>query len=81
MRFLRAVLAIAASGWAASAQMLTVVSVSGHPFSGDEVTVEKHASNVIGPVRDGTVRVYRDSVGRTRFAIPIPISRMTVRRS
>jgi len=52
--------------------MLTVVSVSGHPFSGDEVTVEKHASNVIGPVRDGTVRVYRDSVGRTRFAIPIP---------
>jgi hypothetical protein len=59
----------------ACAQSLFIVPVSGHPFSADEVTAEKNASNVRGtPAWNGTVRVYRDSAGRTRSEIPIPDS-------
>jgi hypothetical protein len=76
VRFQPAAFAIVVLGSLASAQSLFVVPVSGHPFSGDEVTVEKNASNVRGaPARNTTVRVYRDSAGRTRSAIPIPDSR------
>ena len=67
MRFPLTAFGIAMFAWVASAQSLFVVPVSGHPFSADEVTTEKHASNVRGAAAlNGTVRVYRDSAGRTR---------------
>jgi hypothetical protein len=75
LRFPLAAFAIVACGWIGTAQSLFVVPVTAHPFSGDEVTVEKYASNVRGAsARNGTVRVFRDSAGRTRSAMPIPDS-------
>jgi hypothetical protein len=70
---MRIALALAAFGlvkvWG---QSLPVISISGQPFSADEVTIENARPNVHGVVPMKTVRVYRDSAGRTRVDVSIP---------
>ena len=45
---------------------LPVVPVAGQPFSADEVIVENPKPNVPNELPRKTIRVYRDSDGRTR---------------
>jgi hypothetical protein len=54
-------------------QSLPVVSVAGGPFSADEVIVQEPAPNVHNVLpRRKTIRVYRDSAGRTREDVSSP---------
>ena len=46
--------------------------VSGHPFSADEVIIYGQATNSVRLQQ--TVRVYRDSSGRTRSDISVPVN-------
>jgi hypothetical protein len=56
----------------ASGQELPVASITGQPFSADEVIVENARPNVRNVVPMKTVRVYRDSAGRTRMDVSLP---------
>jgi hypothetical protein len=56
----------------AFAQSLPVASITGQPFSADEVIVENASPLVRGVVPIKTVRVFRDSAGRTRMDVSVP---------
>jgi hypothetical protein len=58
-------------------QQIPVPIVSGHPFSADEVDIERPSPNVQNMPPKQTVRVYRDSAGRTRTDAPAPPSQIT----
>ena len=49
-----------------------VITVAGKPFSADEVIVENPRPNVQGVIPIRTIRVYRDSAGRSRVDVSIP---------
>jgi hypothetical protein len=49
-----------------------VITVTDKPFSADEVIVENARPNVRGVAPMKTIRVYRDSAGRTRTDVSIP---------
>jgi hypothetical protein len=53
-------------------QHIPVPIVSGHPFSADEVDIERPSPNVRNMPPKETIRVYRDSAGRTRTDAPAP---------
>jgi hypothetical protein len=53
-------------------QSLPVISVAGRPFSADEVIVQEPAPNVQNVLPRKTIRIYRDSAGRTREDVSIP---------
>jgi hypothetical protein len=53
-------------------QQISVPIVSGHPFSADEVDIERPSPNVQNVPPKETIRVYRDSAGRTRTDAPAP---------
>jgi len=55
-----------------SGQPLPVASIAGQPFSADEVNIENPTPNVRGVLRMKTIRVYRDSAGRTRVDASVP---------
>lgn len=49
-----------------------VASVSGAPFSADEIQIENPRPNVHNVIPRKTIGVYRDSAGRTRINVSIP---------
>lgn len=53
-------------------QEIPVPVVSGHPFSAVEVDIERPSPNVHNVPPKQTIRVYRDSAGRTRIDAPVP---------
>jgi hypothetical protein len=53
-------------------QEMRVPVVSGHPFSAVEVDVERPSPDVHNVPPKQTIRVYRDSAGRTRVDAPAP---------
>jgi hypothetical protein len=53
-------------------QTVPVPSIAGQPFSADQVILENPAPNVRNVLPSKTIRVYRDSAGRTREDISIP---------
>lgn len=57
-----------------SGQTVPVGSVTGQPFSADEVTIRIPAPNVRNVLPMDTTRVYRDSAGRTRVDVSVPTS-------
>lgn len=68
------VLSLGLAAWGFG-QELPVPVVSGHPFSGDEVTTrQRSVPNEIPVVPMETTRVYRDSAGRTRIDATLPRS-------
>lgn len=68
------VLSLGFAAWAFG-QEIPVPVVSGHPFSGDEVTTrQRSVPNGIPVVPMETTRVYRDSAGRTRIDATLPRS-------
>jgi hypothetical protein len=71
MRFLLAtfsVLALASLGFG----QVPVVSIAGQPFSADEVIIQNPKPNVRNVLPMKTIRIYRDSAGRTREDVSIP---------
>src|SRR5882757_273714 len=71
MRFLSVtfpVLALASLGFGQA----PVVSIAGQPFSADEVMIQNPKPNVLNVLPMKTIRVYRDSAGRTREDVSIP---------
>jgi hypothetical protein len=73
MRFLLAALPILALVTEGFGQTLPVTSiVTGRPFSADKVIIENPKPNVrnVRPMK--TIRIYRDSAGRTREDVSIP---------
>jgi hypothetical protein len=63
------VLALASGGFGQT----PLVSVSGQPFSADEVIIQNFPPNVHSPSPQmKTMRLYRDSAGRTREDVAIP---------
>jgi hypothetical protein len=53
-------------------QSVPVPSIAGQPFSADEVIVENPKPNVHNVLPMKTIRIYRDSAGRTREDVSIP---------
>src|SRR5215471_7444916 len=53
-------------------QSLPVVSIAAQPFSADEVIVQDPKPNVHNVLAMKTIRIYRDSAGRTREDVSIP---------
>lgn len=53
-------------------QSLPVISIVGQPLSAEEVIVENPKPNVRNVLPMKTIRVYRDSAGRTREDVSIP---------
>jgi hypothetical protein len=71
MRFLLmtfSVLALASRGFG----QVPVVSIAGQPFSADEVIIQNPKPNVHNVLPMKTMRIYRDSAGRTREDVSIP---------
>jgi hypothetical protein len=72
MRFWLATLPILASITEGFGQSLPVTSITGQPFSADEVITENPKPNVHNVLPMKTIRIYRDSAGRTREDVSIP---------
>lgn len=53
-------------------QSLPVTPIAGQPFSADEVIIENPKPNVHNVLPMKTIRIYRDSAGRTREDVSIP---------
>jgi hypothetical protein len=53
-------------------QILPVAPIAGQPFSADEVITENPRPNVHNVLPKKTIRIYRDSAGRTREDVSIP---------
>lgn len=53
-------------------QSLPLISFAGQPFSADEVIIENPKPNVHNVLPMKTIRIYRDSAGRTREDVSIP---------
>jgi len=53
-------------------QSLPVVAVAGRPFSAEEVIVQNPKPNVHNVLPMKTIRIYRDSAGRTREDVSVP---------
>ena len=53
-------------------QFVPVPSLPGHPFSAEQVNVENPRPNVHNVLPLKTIRVYRDSSGRTREDVSVP---------
>ena len=71
MRFLMVtfpVLALASLGLG----QVPIVSIAGQPFSADEAIIENPKPNVRNVLPMKTIRIYRDSAGRTREDVSIP---------
>ncbi len=62
------VLALASGGFC----QVPLVSVAGQPFSADEVIIQNPKPNVHNMLPMKTIRLYRDSAGRTREDVSIP---------
>jgi hypothetical protein len=72
MRFLLATLPIIALITEGFGQSLPVTSIAGQPFSADEAIVENPKPNVRNVLPMKTIRIYRDSAGRTREDVSSP---------
>jgi hypothetical protein len=72
MRFLLSTLPILALITEGFGQSLSVASIAGQPFSADEVIVENPKPNVHNVLPMKTIRIYRDSAGRTREDVCSP---------
>ena len=62
------ILALASGGYG----QVPVVSITGQPFSADEVIIQNPKPNVHNVLPMKTIRIYRDSAGRTREDASIP---------
>jgi hypothetical protein len=72
VRFPLAVLPIIVFTTQGFGQSVPVPSIVGQPFSADQVIVENPRPNVHNVLPTKTIRVYRDSAGRTREDVSIP---------
>src|ERR1035437_8180100 len=72
MRLLLATLPILATITEGFGQSLPVTSIASQPFSADEVIIENPKPNVRNMLPMKTIRIYRDSAGRTREDVSIP---------
>lgn len=71
MRFLLVTLSLLALASPGVGQV-PVISIAGHPFSADEVIIRNPGPNVHNMLPMKTMRIYRDSAGRTREDGSIP---------
>lgn len=62
------IFALASAGFS----QVPVVSVAGQPFSADEVIIQNPKPNMCNVLPMKTIRIYRDSAGRTREEVSIP---------
>src|SRR5580698_4439381 len=72
MRLLLATLLMLAWPPGGFGQFLPIVSITGQPFSADEVIVEAPNANVRNVLPMKKIHIYRDSAGRTREDVSIP---------